>query len=473
MLFNSLTFVIFFLVFYVIYLSTQRNLRAQNHVILVSSAIFYGCWDWRFLALLAFTIVIDYFVSVNMGKSENDARRKRMLLISLASNLGVLGFFKYFNFFASSVHDLLSMAGLSVSPLTLHVILPVGISFYTFQSLSYTIDVYRRKIAPAPSLTDFATFVCFFPQLIAGPIERASELLPRVLSPRVITVQSVDAGLHLLLWGYFKKLVVADNVAVIANGVFNSYEKFHGFDLWIGVVAFAIQIYCDFSGYSDIARGLAKLLGFDLMVNFKLPYFSLNPQEFWSRWHISLSTWLRDYLYIPLGGNRRGERRTYTNLLITMLLGGLWHGATWNFVIWGGYHGSILAVHRYLNGLPAVKAVSMRQGGTVGRVVRWLAMTTLTLIGWLFFRARSLEQVSGMLLGLFQFQPTVNMSNLMRLVFYATPLVLHDWYQHRTGDLLAVMRWPAWARVLYTVVVVMWIALFGYRLATEFIYFQF
>ncbi|NEO92828.1 MAG: MBOAT family protein, partial [Moorea sp. SIO3G5] len=300
MLFNSFIFVLFFIIVYTLYLFLNRNYKAQNILLLIASYVFYGWWDWRFLSLLALSTVVDFTVGKQLQDIKEDRKRKLLLCISLVFNLSLLGFFKYFNFFAESFSSLLQIVGLQVDWVTLTILLPVGISFYTFQTMSYTIDIYRGKLKPISNFLDFALFVSFFPQLVAGPIERATTLIPQIILPRNLNIEQINAGILLIVWGYFKKVVIADNMATIANPIFNNYTQYQGLDVLIGILAFTVQIYGDFSGYSDIARGISKLMGFELMVNFKLPYFALNPSDFWLRWHISLSTWLRDYLYIPL-----------------------------------------------------------------------------------------------------------------------------------------------------------------------------
>ncbi|MCC6142692.1 MAG: MBOAT family protein, partial [Candidatus Hydrogenedentes bacterium] len=315
MIFNSLEFVVFFLIVYGLYIILTH--RAQNVMLLVASYIFYAWWDWRFTLLIFLTTFVDYHCARNIAATDDPRRRKWFLTISMVTDLGILGFFKYFNFFTESAVELLDKVGFHADPITLQIILPVGISFYTFQSMSYTLDVYRGELTPAKTLANYALFVSFYPQLVAGPIERAKHLLPQMENPRTITYADMREGAWLILFGFFKKVVVADNFAVIANEIFNHPGHYHGFAVLLGVYAFAWQIYGDFSGYSNIARGTARLMGVDIMVNFRMPYFASNPQEFWRRWHISLSTWLRDYLYIPLGGNRGGEGKTYRNLMTT------------------------------------------------------------------------------------------------------------------------------------------------------------
>jgi len=391
MLFNTWTFAVFFVVFYFLYRVLPR--RGQNAILLVASYIFYGAWDYRFLALLAISTTLDYFCGRAIYRAKDSHQRHLFLVLTVAANLCFLGFFKYCNFFAESLTALLSPFGLAPSLPMLNIVLPVGISFYTFQSMSYTIDIYRGQLKPSTSLFEYATFVAFFPQLVAGPINRAPRLLPQFGRTRVITWEHIRGGSWLIAWGLFKKMVVADNMAPIVNAAFADPSKYQGLDLVLAVNAFAFQIYGDFSGYSDMARGIARLMGFDLMVNFDQPYFAISPLDFWRRWHISLSTWLRDYLYIPLGGNRRGKVATYKNLMITMLLGGLWHGAAWHFVVWGLYHGIILSIYRNFEWV-----VDWRSARTVGGRAAWwllllIVMYGLTCLGWLIFRAPDMNTI--------------------------------------------------------------------------------
>ncbi len=478
MLFNSGIFLAFFAIVYALYLLLRKRVRWQNVLLLVASYYFYGRWDWRFLSLIAVSTLVDFFVGRAMGAipadtPANQVRRKRLLAVSMVVNLGILGFFKYFNFFAGSFTDLLNLVGLHADPVTLNIILPVGISFYTFQTMSYTIDIYRQEMEPTHNLLDFAVFVAFFPQLVAGPIERAVNLLPQVALPRRITPEHIHTGFYLIIWGFFKKMVVADNVGQLADSVFNNYTNHEGLTIFLGVLAFALQIYGDFSGYSDIARGISRLMGFELMVNFRVPYFALNPTDFWQRWHVSLSTWLRDYLYIPLGGNRQGKWRTYRNLMLTMLLGGLWHGAAWNFVIWGGFHGTILIIYRLLEKRPIHKDP---WGGDYNKLLvlgRMMLMFCLTLVGWLIFRSRSVDQILYMLshvsFGITDFSIVL----LVDIVFYTFPLVLVEIYQYLSRDLLLLTRLPIWLRIIVYVLIIVWTLIYGARDSLEFIYFQF
>ncbi|MGF1499565.1 MAG: MBOAT family O-acyltransferase [Elainellaceae cyanobacterium] len=473
MLFNSFVFVGFFLVVYAVYLGLQRHLQAQNRFLLVASYIFYGYWDPRFLLLLVTSTLVDFWVGQRLGQTDDPRRRQALLILSIVSNLSILGGFKYFNFFVESFADLLSLVGLQPNYPSLGIILPVGISFYTFQTLSYTIDVYRRTLPPARDFLDFALFVSFFPQLVAGPIERAATLLPQVSSPRRICWSQVNAGLFLILWGYFKKLVIADNLAPLVEEVFEDYTAYQGLDITLAALAFTVQIYGDFSGYSDIARGLAKLLGFELMLNFRLPYFATTPSDFWARWHISLSTWFRDYVYIPLGGNRQGTLLTYRNLAITMLLCGLWHGAAWNFVLWGAFHGLLLLGYRIVRSpLLAIAKSSQPWTGWV-LLGQMGVMFCLTTIGWILFRATSIDQI-GYLLTHLGWQPSAASAEFLGdLVFFSAPLLVVQLCQYVSQDLLVLTKLPAWGRLPLYGLMLAWMVIFSDRSPSEFIYFQF
>ncbi|MEM1212101.1 MAG: MBOAT family protein [Planctomycetota bacterium] len=473
MSFNSISFAVFFVVVYTAYLLLRRSVLWQNVLLLVGSYVFYGWWDWRFCGLLLASTVIDYTVARVMHASSDDKRRKRLLWVSLCANLGMLGVFKYFDFFSASVQSGLARLGLEADPLLLNVVLPVGISFYTFQTLSYTIDVYRRKMEPVDSLLNFGVYVAFFPQLVAGPIERATHLLPQVCRARKVELDQVNAGIYLILWGLFKKMVIADNMAVhLANPIYNGYQGHSGLDLWLGTLAFAFQIYCDFSAYSDIARGTSKLMGFDLMLNFRLPYFATSPSDFWRRWHISLSTWLRDYLYIPLGGNRGSKWKVQRNLMITMLLGGLWHGAAWNFVLWGLFHGLILAIYRVADRTGDDASLD-RPRAYLRHFLRMGLMFVLTLIGWVLFRCEGMHQIVHFFTHMHLGVSDRTAEYAYRFVVYAAPLVLIQVLQQRSGDLMVMMRLPRVLLGLYYGVLIAAIAVFGVRETVEFIYFQF
>ncbi len=388
MLFDSWIFAAFALLVFPLYYGL--SLRPQNLLLLAASYVFYGAWDPRFLSLILLSTLLDWFLGKGIARSENPRRRRFFLFLSCAGNLGILGFFKYFGFFSESLRGLFHAMGFEVPALTLEIVLPVGISFYTFQTMSYTIDIYRGTLRPARRFLDFALFVAYFPQLVAGPIERASRLLPQLEKQRSIEARSLREGAWLILFGLFKKAVIADNLGVLVDRAFADGADPSGVTSLLAIYAFAYQIYCDFSGYSDIARGLAKLMGIELCKNFNRPYLARSPKEFWERWHISLSTWLRDYLYIPLGGNRGGKSATYRNLLLTMLLGGLWHGAAWTFVLWGLYQGLLLIAARALK-LRLPLPESLRP------LVERIVMFQFICLGWLIFRAQSLEQILAML----------------------------------------------------------------------------
>lgn len=471
MLFNSIDFILFFAVVYGLYLVLRH--RAQNLLLFVASNFFYGCWDWRFLSLLWLTMVIDFYCALLIHRSTDERVRRRGIVFSMLSNLGILFLFKYFGFFAESARYLFHQFGFEVDWVTLNIVLPVGISFYTFQSMSYTLDVYRRQLTPTSSFVDFVVFVTYFPQLVAGPIERASHLLPQVQKPRVITYPLVREGVWLMLFGYFKKVVIADNMAPLVAAVFDHPAEAHGLSIALAVVAFAFQIYGDFSGYTDIARGISKLMGFDIMLNFRMPYFALNPQDFWKRWHISLSTWLRDYLYIPLGGNRGGEFMTYRNLFLTMLLGGLWHGAAWHFVAWGVFHGLLLIGHRLAE--PVLGLI--RPAGAAGKKLWWLTRMAVffvfTCFGWLLFRVNHLADVPVLLNGLFSPFAWNGKMALLTMACLLPPLLLVDVMAERSGDLLVVKRWKAPLRLALYGVLFAYIVMTGWVERIQFIYFQF
>lgn len=474
MLFNSFIFWGFFLVVLVAYRLSPH--RLQNRLLLVASYVFYGYWDWRFLSLIFISTVTDYFVARWLEESASEQQRKRLVTISVVVNLTLLGFFKYYGFFAREMNDLLMNIGFNSYLPMLEVVLPVGISFYTFQTISYTVDVYRRQTRPARDFLDFALYVSFFPQLVAGPIERSHRLLPQVENPRTVTADNVREGIYHIIFGLFKKVVVADNMAVIANRVFSQpADALSAAEVMIGTYAFAFQIYGDFSGYSSIAQGLARLMGFQLMWNFRMPYFSASPSEFWQRWHISLSSWLRDYLYIPLGGNRHGTLMTARNLSLTMLLGGLWHGANWTFIAWGALHGLVLVLYRVVPSLGS-------ENDTGKRYERWLRLVKVTVlfhfvcVTWVFFRAEDIGQAVGMLGTLAGpwgwSQPFVSYA-LGMLAFFVLPFTLYELWLERKGDQLALLGKPPVIQAGVLVYLVLMIVVFVPVEPQVFIYFQF
>ncbi len=390
MLFSSLDFALFlpsvFLLYWVV---PKRRVLLRNGVLLVASYVFYAWWDWRFLSLIVASSFVDYFVGLALERTDTPKNRKFLLSLSIVVNLGLLGTFKYFNFFMESVVGAFTFLGLPLEPATLDLVLPVGISFYTFQTMSYSIDVYRKRLQPTHKLIPFMAYVAFFPQLVAGPIERATNLLPQFsTSHRFDTPRAVD-GLRQMLWGFFKKVVIADNCAPLVNEIFSNPSGYNGASLWLGAVLFAFQIYGDFSGYSDIAIGTAKLFGFDLMQNFAFPYFARDIAEFWRRWHISLSTWFRDYVYIPLGGSRGGKLEQIRNTFAIFLISGLWHGANWTFLVWGLLHAlyflPLLLANRNRKHLGPIAIAS--QFPTPTEVIRMFLTFALVVVAWVFFRA--------------------------------------------------------------------------------------
>ena len=386
--FNSLEFFLFFITVLLLYYSLPH--RWQNRMLLAASYFFYGWWDWRFLCLILISTSTDFFCSLQMDRHRNDESKWRFLALSIIVNITILCFFKYWNFFTENLADVLSLLGLQTSMHTLSVILPVGISFYTFKTISYSVDVYRGEIEPAHNFLDYALFVAFFPQLVAGPIERAKNLLPQIAGERRFNSRQFGEGLQLIFWGLFKKVFVADNLGLMVDQIYGNPQA-SGTEYIIATWAFAFQIYGDFSGYSDMARGLSKCMGFEIMQNFRQPYVATSPSDFWRRWHISLSTWLRDYLYIPFGGNKKGQAKTYRNLMLTMLLAGLWHGAAWNFVFWGGYHGLLLVVQRLVKA--ERKPEKDVNTSLLSQMIRAFIMFQLVCIGWIFFRAQSLDHI--------------------------------------------------------------------------------
>ena len=454
-------------------------------MLLVASYVFYGWWDWRFLFLLFISTLTDFVIAAQMAKcGENRPRVKKIwLLVSLTTNLGILGFFKYFNFFAESVERIMTPFGLQPDFVTLNILLPVGISFYTFQTMAYTIDVYRGRETPCRNFIDFALYVAFFPQLVAGPIERSTNLIPQIAKPRFVDRAMIYSACQLILMGYFKKIFIADGVAPMVNLCFGNADQYGGKTLLVGAYLFALQIYGDFSGYTDIARGVSRLFGIELMLNFRQPYLSTSITDFWRRWHISLSAWLRDYLYIPLGGNRKGKVRTYTNNMTTMLLGGLWHGAAMTFIVWGGLHGLYLAVHKWILGDRKAKEWTPWDEScrTVReRVFLWIkwglcvfATFNLVCLAWVFFRAEScmdalyyIKQVFRggdhgfeVLAGTYLYGIAVLFMDLSCAVQKSEVPFTEKWHP--------VLRAAGYASILYLIIFI------GENSAQPFIYFQF
>ena len=392
MLFNSLSFAIFLpVVFFLYWFVTNKDYKMQNILLLVASYFFYACWDYRFLFLLIFSTVLDYFTGIKMSEAASKNKKRFWFWLSVIINLGFLGIFKYYNFFAASFAEALSHVGLHVNLWTIKVILPVGISFYTFHGLSYVIDIYNDRIKPEKNYIDYAVFVSFFPLLVAGPIERATHLLPQIKQPRHFDYTKALDGMRQILWGLFKKVVIADTCAGYANSIFANYSHYNGSTLLLGALFFTFQIYCDFSGYSDIALGTARLFGIDLLRNFAFPYFSRDIAEFWRRWHISLSTWFRDYLYIPLGGSKGGTWMKVRNTFIIFLVSGFWHGANWTFIIWGAlnalYFMPLLLLNKNRTNLEIVAHGKMLP--TIKEVFAMGITFSLTVLAWIFFRSES------------------------------------------------------------------------------------
>jgi alginate O-acetyltransferase complex protein AlgI len=407
MLFNSLGYFIFLPIMFLFYWFVfQKKVKVQNFLVLVGSYFFYGLWDWRFLFLIIASTIIDYFIGLAIyNNSDSDTKRKFWLWCSVVFNISLLGFFKYYNFFAESFLEMFQIFGYEIkSSWTLSIILPVGISFYTFQTMSYSLDIYYKRLTPTKDFLSFATFVAFFPQLVAGPIERASNLLSQITTPRVFKYDQITAGLRLILWGLFKKIVIADSLAPIVDDIFANYQDFSSATLVLGVTLFSFQVYGDFSGYSDIAIGTAKLFGVELMSNFKFPNFSRNVAEYWQRWHISLSTWFRHYVYIPLGGSREGKLKAIRNISIIFLISGLWHGANWTFVFWGAFH-ALAFIPVYLMGRNAIYKNSVVAQNSyfpsifeIGQLLLTFAIVTFSRI---FFRSDSLTDAFGFIQRIF------------------------------------------------------------------------
>ncbi len=473
MLFNSFEFLIFVVPVIALYCALKH--RQQNLLLLVASYYFYGWWNWKFLGLILLSTLVDYASGRYVERTNSETRRRTALTFSIVVNLGILALFKYFNFFLDSLAQF--GPGIDAEKLHLDIVLPIGVSFYTFQTMSYTIDVYRRRLPATRRLLDFALYVAFFPQLVAGPIERASHLLPQIQRHRSLTYDHLRKGAWLILYGYFKKVVIADNMAPIADAAFSHPNQISAWEALLGSYAFAWQIYGDFSGYSAIARGIASLMGFDLMQNFRMPYFAVNPSDFWRRWHISLSTWLRDYLYLPLGGNRRGVSRTYANLLITMLLGGLWHGASGHFVAWGAYHGGLLIAHRALSHRVRGFLPAAFWQGTLVRLVRVVGYFHLTCLGWLLFRVSDLSGVWEMLGTLHHPLAPEHTARLLALAGWMFALVLPVFVieiaQERTANMWVMKSWPAPVRLATYALLIGAIFSMGVTHGSEFLYFQF
>jgi D-alanyl-lipoteichoic acid acyltransferase DltB (MBOAT superfamily) len=493
MLFNSITFAIFLPVVFMLYWFVfNRNLKIQNLFIVVASYVFYGWWDWRFLLLIAFTSFCSWGCGVLMQLIENKQithpphfnYAKIISVSNIALNLGILGIFKYYNFFVENFISAFASVGIHLQPTTLKIILPVGISFYTFQALSYSIDVYRKKIEPTKDIVSFFAFVSFFPQLVAGPIERATNLLPQFYVKRSFDYANAVDGMKQILWGLFKKMVIADNCAVYANQIFENYQGLSGSTLLIGVVCFTFQIYGDFSGYSDIAIGTARLFGFKLMRNFNFPYFSRDIAEFWRRWHISLTTWFRDYIYIPLGGSRVSKTKIVRNTFIIFLVSGFWHGANWTFIAWGAYHALLflplilLGKNRKYTDTVAEKKVfpNLKEFSQMGLTFIFV------LMGWIFFRANSIGDAIGYIQGMFStsmlsipYAGTKKIYSLALLILALVVFVVMEWIGRENQYAIARIgwRWPRFFRWFFYALIIFGIGIYMQTKESPFIYFQF
>jgi len=482
MLFNSVEFGFFLpIVFALYWFVANKNLRLQNLLLLIASYLFYGWWDWRFLSLIIFSSFVDYYLGIALYKANSHNKRRLLLLTSIIVNLGFLGFFKYFNFFAESFADAFTLLGNPIEASRLNIILPVGISFYTFQTLSYSIDIYKRKIEPTHNMIAFFAFVSFFPQLVAGPIERATNLLPQFYKKRNFHYSKAVDGMRQILWGLFKKVVIADNCATYANQIFNNSDDYNGSTLVLGALFFTFQIYGDFSGYSDIAIGTSRLFGFNLKKNFAFPYFSRDVAEFWRRWHISLSTWFRDYLYIPLGGSRGGTWMKVRNTFIIFIVSGFWHGANWTFVVWGALN-AIYFLPLLLLNKNRTYTDTVAQGKYVPTFKEFFNMLTtfgLTVLAWVFFRADTIGHAWRYLSEIFSLslfsipQNVLGHEGLLTLVLI-TIFILIEWIGRENEYAIEQLGFKWKSPIRYAMYYALIIAIFwlGGK-EQEFIYFQF
>ena len=477
--FNSLQFALFFIIVFLLYLALKH--KWQNRLLLVASCVFYAAWDWRFLGLVFISITTDYFCALKIRGSDDEKIKKRFLVLSILINLSILGFFKYFNFFSANFTHLINMLGFSVQPYVLKIILPLGISFYTFKTMSYTIDVYTGKTEPTRSYLDYALFVIFFPLLLAGPIMRAGGLLPQIASKRKLTLDKFYEGCYLIFWGLFQKVFVADNLARIADQVFNAPAPYNGAAVLLATYAFAFQIYCDFAGYSNMAMGIGKCLGFEITLNFNLPYFATNPQDFWQRWHITLSTWLRDYLYTPISFSLRrwGKWGIGCALMATFLLCGLWHGAGWTFILWGAYWGVLIISYSLLKPLLAkIPGPKNAIGKSLWFVVRVVVFFQLVCLGWLIFKASSFQQIYEMLHAIsfnFRVRSGVGLRDvfILNIINFLWLLAIVQWLQYWKKDLMIIYKSKTFVRVVFYYVCFFLLIIYGAKGGNAFIYFQF
>lgn len=479
MLFNTVSYAIFLPVIFFLYWFVAKKQKPQNILLLVASYFFYACWDWRFLFLLIFSTLLDYFTAIKMSEASHKRRKQFWFWLSIGVNLGFLGVFKYYNFFVASFADMLSQMGFQANPWTLQVILPVGISFYTFHGLSYVIDVYKSRIKAERNFVDYSVFVSFFPLLVAGPIERATHLLPQIQQPRVFDRTKAVDGMKQILWGLFKKMVIADQCAGYVNTVFDAPSHYGGSSLAMAAVLFAFQIYGDFSGYSDIALGTAKLFGIDLLRNFAYPYFSRDIAEFWRRWHISLSSWFRDYLYVPLGGSRGGTWMKVRNTFIIFIVSGFWHGANWTFIAWGLLN-AIYFLPLLLTNSNRAHLEIAAQGKIFPSLKEFLSIVAtfaLTVFAWIFFRANTISEafvyIGGMFSSSLFSMPEVFPKPLLLMIVI---FLIIEWLgrNHQYAIATTAVRQPAAVRWSFYYAVIAAIYLFGlHDSKLEFIYFQF
>jgi D-alanyl-lipoteichoic acid acyltransferase DltB (MBOAT superfamily) len=477
MLFNSLEFAPFLFIVFALYWLLAQSRGSQNVLILLSSLLFYGWWDWRFIGLLVFSTLLDYGFGF-LVHGEDKGRKKFYLRLSIFNNLIVLAVFKYYNFFISETADFLTGIGVSYNPWLLNIALPVGISFYTFHGMSYVIDIYYGRFTPVKSFIDYSVFVCFFPLLVAGPIERATHLLPQIQSQRVFSFRIASDGLRQALWGFFKKIVIADTCAGFVNEIFGNYQHYNGLSLFLGALLFAFQIYADFSGYTDIALGISRLFGFELLRNFAFPYFSRDIAEFWRRWHISLSSWFRDYVYIPLGGSRVSKALMIRNTFIIFLLSGFWHGANWTYLAWGAlnaiYFIPLLLAGKNRNNLDII--AQGRQIPGLKELVQMLITFFLTNLAWVYFRAQTIGQANDYLFRMFTLQSGNSAMNLVSKFFLLLLLafVLVEWLNREKHHGLEISNLPKWIRwIAYLLVFGVIIFMGNLKSNYEFIYFQF
>lgn len=446
MIFNSIEYFLFLPLFFLFYWFVfNKRLFLQNCLILVGSYTFYAFWSWKFLLLLVFITVLDYLYGFGVA-SKNKKKSKLFLWLSVINNLGVLAVFKYYNFFITELSKFISVFGINPNFTLLSIVLPIGISFYTFHGMSYVFDIYRGKIKPISNIVDYSVFVSFFPLLVAGPIERADHLLPQIQRKRIFDYATAVSGTKLIIWGLFKKVVVADNLAIIADAAFDKSIDTNAITLIMGLIAFSFQIYGDFSGYTDIALGSAKLLGFELLSNFRFPYFSKNIAEFWKRWHISLSSWFRDYLYIPLGGSKAGNFKTYRNILIVFLVSGFWHGASWNFIVWGGLHAAGFILMSLYDDKNEKAQQQPNNNSTIRDGIKIFGTFCFVALAWVFFRAENLEKalfyVSHIVINLVQHPGQLLLiPEGSEAILFILPLLLLDWRMRFNERELALKRW--------------------------------